>query len=85
MNYQIYIKNYQDNSTNFKIAQGFSYHNGPEWVWIYGYFLQAMTNMKKLSKAHFYSYLSNHKRFIFDNEWYLIIYIYIIIGIPYQK
>ena len=24
------------------IAQGFSYHNGPEWVWLYGFYLMAL-------------------------------------------
>lgn len=29
----------EDDSTNFATSHGFSYHNGPEWVWIYAYYL----------------------------------------------
>ena len=29
----------ENQSNNYKIAQGFSYHQGPEWVWPYGYYL----------------------------------------------
>ncbi len=33
-----------DNSSDAKIAHGFSYHNGPEWVWLYGFYLVAKIN-----------------------------------------
>ena len=34
---------YYDNEdeSHYKTAHGFSYHNGPEWVWVYGMFLKA--------------------------------------------
>lgn len=32
--------NNDDHSTNAATAEGFNYHNGPEWVWPVGYFLQ---------------------------------------------
>jgi glycogen debranching enzyme len=36
-----------DDSTNVKVAHGFSYHNGPEWVWLYGYYIAAKCNFSK--------------------------------------
>ncbi|KAL1226690.1 Glycogen debranching enzyme [Trichinella spiralis] len=30
-----------DSSADYRRANGFNYHNGPEWVWIFGYFLRA--------------------------------------------
>ncbi len=30
-----------DNSAQIKSAHGFSYHNGPEWVWLYGFYVVA--------------------------------------------
>ena len=47
-------RNFYDNSNDsndFSIAHGFSYHNGPEWVWPIGYYLLSVlyfTNDKEL-------------------------------------
>jgi glycogen debranching enzyme len=34
-----------DQSNIFNVSHGFSYHNGPEWVWVYGYFIKALVNI----------------------------------------
>lgn len=36
------VYNNADDSDNFQTANGFSYHNGPEWVWPLGYALDAI-------------------------------------------
>ena len=42
-----------DDSDNPKIAQGYSYHNGPEWVWLYGYYVMAMVKFDTLNSKKF--------------------------------
>ena len=37
-----YFYNNSDDSDNPRIAHGYSYHNGPEWVWLYGYFVKGL-------------------------------------------
>lgn len=37
--------NNDDRSSNFAVADGFNYHNGPEWLWLLGHFLQAKRNV----------------------------------------
>jgi len=41
-----------DDSIQIKTAHGFSYHNGPEWVWLYGFYIVAKINFaqKDVSK-----------------------------------
>uniref|UniRef100_A0A915IDV4 4-alpha-glucanotransferase n=1 Tax=Romanomermis culicivorax TaxID=13658 RepID=A0A915IDV4_ROMCU len=43
--------NNSDDSSDAHIAQGFNYHNGPEWVWIMGYFLMAKLRVARLLAA----------------------------------
>ncbi|KAL4459433.1 hypothetical protein ABPG74_018046 [Tetrahymena malaccensis] len=67
---------YYDNSDDGiqpKTAHGFCYHNGPEWVWMYGYFLKALLEINRkvpqFTKEKLMSYLANHKRHIIKSEW----------------
>ncbi len=35
-----YISDYV-NDDDYKRARGFNYHNGPEWLWLTGYYIRA--------------------------------------------
>jgi glycogen debranching enzyme len=68
-----YISYYDnENESQFKTAQGFSYHNGPEWVWVYGMFLKAGISAfsNELSFPGLMSFLSKHKSFLQKNDWF---------------
>lgn len=60
-----------DDSSNAKVAHGFSYHNGPEWVWLYGFYIVAKIKMsgQHLSKKRMMSLLQEHIKYLESNEW----------------
>lgn len=65
---------YYDNSDDSsvpKTAHGFSYHNGPEWVWLYGYYLTAKINFERetLTRRKAMTLLQNHIKRLFESEW----------------
>lgn len=65
--YRNFYENSND-SEDYNIAHGFSYHNGPEWVWPVGYFLQSVlifTDNKKLV----YKCLSQHLKTFENSPW----------------
>lgn len=70
---------YYDNSNDSDdrtVAQGFSYHNGPEWGWLYGFFLEALIQMKKGDKdftpESIFALMTPQKKHLLANEWYSI-------------
>lgn len=82
-----YRPNYENSvdSTDFATSKGRNYHQGPEWVWCYGYFLRAYHHFhfvvdsrchtKDGSKPSSYLYqqlynrLEGQRKFIFDSPW----------------
>ncbi|CAF2912762.1 unnamed protein product [Rotaria sp. Silwood2] len=42
--------NYDDDSYDYKCAHGFNYHNGPEWLWLTGYYIRAKLYWSKKNK-----------------------------------
>lgn len=75
--YENLYKAYYDNSNDgedWMVAQGFNYHNGPEWVWLYGYYLMSVKNVlfskgKRLSLDQVMGYLKNHKDVQLNSDW----------------
>jgi glycogen debranching enzyme len=71
----LYIPYYDNNddSTNLLTAHGYSYHNGPEWVWVYAYFVKAIIQLKKndpeFKHEIIMSYFANHKNHIMRTDW----------------
>ena len=64
-----------NNSNDYLVAQGFNYHQGPEWVWPVGYYLMA-----RLKFAHFFhqenatiqyvkAILSKHFDYLITSFW----------------
>ena len=65
-----------DNSSDYLKAHGFNYHNGPEWVWLYGYYLMAQyahhsesKYARKISYRQFFDVYQHYKS-ISESEWY---------------
>ncbi|XP_037086526.1 glycogen debranching enzyme-like isoform X1 [Pollicipes pollicipes] len=46
------VYNVDDDGTDPKKAHGFSYHNGPEWVWPLGFYLRARLHFAPLIGGH---------------------------------
>ena len=61
------------NDTNdYYTAKGFNYHQGPEWVWVLGYFLRAkilFSKDKSLCAHSISNLLTNHKEHLEHSPW----------------
>ncbi|UJR24125.1 hypothetical protein I4U23_027092 [Adineta vaga] len=75
-----YIGDYvnDDDSNDYKRAHGFNYHNGPEWLWLTGYYIRAKLYWSKQQDdpliveqtiAHIEKILSAHMELILSNDW----------------
>ena len=83
LEYKPYYHNGIDNE-DFATSKGRNYHQGPEWVWIYGYFLRAYAKLHfseidrcNIDRCTPSSYLQQlvwvrlieHKKWIHESEW----------------
>lgn len=55
-----------DDSSVAKVAHGFSYHNGPEWVWLYGFYIVAKIQMERsnLNRRQMMCLLQEHIKYL---------------------
>ncbi|CAF1464414.1 unnamed protein product [Adineta steineri] len=75
-----YVGDYvnDDDSNDFKRARGFNYHNGPEWLWLTGYYIRAKLYWSKQQDdplivkqtiKHIRKLLSSHMSLLSSNDW----------------
>ncbi|CAF1046004.1 unnamed protein product [Adineta steineri] len=75
-----YVGDYinDDDSNEYKRAHGFNYHNGPEWLWLTGYYIRAKLYWSKQQNdpliikqtiEHIQKILSLHMELLFSNDW----------------
>ncbi|KAM9906494.1 hypothetical protein OXX69_006779 [Metschnikowia pulcherrima] len=77
-NYRPYYNNGED-SEDFATSKGRNYHQGPEWVWCFGYFIRAFlyfNNMSEIGKSPSTNVLQainlrlrGHRRWIRESDW----------------
>ena len=66
---------YNTDNDDYATANGLNYHNGPEWVWPYGYYVMAelMYNPDNLNKEELKRYcrslMYNHYQYILNDKW----------------
>ncbi len=68
--YSTYYDN-DDDSDIIRLAHGFSYHNGPEWVWLYGFYIAALVKFKgeHLKKEQVLALVQEHSKTIENHDW----------------
>ncbi|RWS09635.1 glycogen debranching enzyme-like isoform X3 [Dinothrombium tinctorium] len=61
-----------NDSDDYKVAHGFNYHQGPEWLWPLGYYLRARLEFdenKSGAIKHINELLSNHYQHLESTPW----------------
>ncbi|UJR29920.1 hypothetical protein I4U23_017468 [Adineta vaga] len=71
-----YVADYdnKNESSDFKRAHGYNYHNGPEWVWLTGYYLRAKLlfspkEKRHETREHVQEVLTRHRQTLFASDW----------------
>ncbi|CAF3932255.1 unnamed protein product [Rotaria sordida] len=69
---------YDDDSYDYKRAHGFNYHNGPEWLWLTGYYIRAKLYWSKQQNdplifeqtiKHVREIISSIMNLFYSNDW----------------
>ena len=67
-----------DDSNDYRRAAGFNYHNGPEWLWLTGYYIRAKIYwakqqddplIVKQTKRHVRQLIGSQMNLLNGNEW----------------
>jgi glycogen debranching enzyme len=72
-NYRGYYDN-SNNSNDPKVAHGFNYHQGPEWLWPMGYYFRSLMiyaneDEKEDVVKYIQSFLAKHYEYIKGSDW----------------
>ena len=54
---------------NSDFSGGYNYHNGPEWVWLFGYFVIACRRFDCILKSDLLAFLETHYEHIRSDAW----------------
>mmetsp|Transcript_19591 Transcript_19591/g.35971 ORF Transcript_19591/g.35971 Transcript_19591/m.35971 type:complete len:1576 (-) Transcript_19591:43-4770(-) len=58
-----------NDSSDFSVAHGFSYHNGPEWLWLLGYFIRAKLNFGDRDPQVAGKYIRSSRAYMAETLW----------------
>lgn len=65
------VYNNDDSSFDGAVAKGFNYHQGPEWLWLMGYYLRAGQKFlpQTFTKQYVLEKLQRHRHKIVQSAW----------------